>query len=107
MASEDTKTRPPPLEIPEPKVEGGEVKEEAVKAKPKHPRVKKDPSLQKEKKKRGPARPHRRLTEDVLASRIEKLQKRHEKAKGQLEEAARHLDGYQREKQMRESEKAV
>ena len=95
--SEDSepKARPTPLEIPEFNTE------QETKAK-KHPRAKKDPSIVKEK--RGPARPHRRLTTEVLVSRIEKLQKRHDKAKGQLEEAARHLGGYTKEQEMRDSE---
>ena len=112
---EDTKTRPAPLEIPEfvaPAVEElketkeGEAKEGEAKEKPKKaPRVKKDPS--EEKKKRGPARPHRRLTDEVLSVRIEKLKKRFDKAKGQLDEAGRHLGGYERERQLRESDGAA
>jgi len=120
----EPKPRLTPLEIPEytpPGVNAQEVKapEQEVKAHEvkaqegnaqeakakKHPRAKKDPSIQKEK--RGPARPHRRLTTEVLASRIEKLQTRHDKAKGQLDEAARHLGGYIKEKEMRDSEEPV
>ena len=116
---EETKSRPTPLDIAEfaapsvAEVQGagaelqGAGAEPAVEAttKPKKaPRVKKDAS---EKKKRGPARPHRRLTDEVLDSRIEKLRKRFDKAKSQLEEAGRHLGGYDREKQMRESDGAA
>jgi hypothetical protein len=55
-------------------------------------------------KKRGPPRPHRRLEADVLHGRIEKLQKRIDKAKGVLEEAERHIDVYNKEKKYRAAE---
>jgi hypothetical protein len=53
------------------------------------------------KKKRGPPRPHRKLDQDVLSSRIEKLQKRIDKSKDILEEAERHIDAYNKETKYR------
>ena len=49
------------------------------------------------KKKRGPPRPHRKLEGDVLELRMNKLKKRIDKAKVQLEDATRHIEVYQRE----------
>lgn len=48
-------------------------------------------------KKRGPPRPHRKLDTDVLNGRIEKLNKRITRAKQQLEDAQRHIEGYNKE----------
>lgn len=56
------------------------------------------------KPKRGPARPHRRLATDVIESRIAKLQKRLERAKSQIEDAGRHVEGYLRERDFRAKE---
>ena len=56
------------------------------------------------RRKRGPPRPHRKLTQEVLESRIGKLNKRIEKAKGHLEDAERHIDGYSKERKYREAE---
>ena len=53
------------------------------------------------KKKRGPPRPHRKLDQDVLNSRVEKLQKRIDKSKDILEEAERHIDAYNKETKYR------
>ena len=57
------------------------------------------------KRKRGPPRPHRKLPPDVLALRITKLQKRIDRAQGQLEDATRHIDGYSKESEFRRIEK--
>ena len=54
--------------------------------------------------KRGPARPHRRLGMDVIDSRITKLQKRLDRAKSQIEDAGRHVEGYLRERDFRAKE---
>lgn len=51
--------------------------------------------------KRGPARPHRRLDIDIIDSRITKLQKRLDRAKCQIEDASRHVEGYLRERDFR------
>jgi hypothetical protein len=56
------------------------------------------------KPKRGPARPHRRLALDVIESRITKLQKRLDRAKSQIEDASRHVEGYLRERDFRVKE---
>ena len=56
------------------------------------------------RRKRGPPRPHRKLSQEVLESRINKLNKRIEKAKGHLEDAERHIDGYSKERKYREAE---
>ena len=58
-------------------------------------------------KKRGPPRPHRKLAQEVLEGRIGKLKKRIEKARGQLEDAERHIDGYVKEVSYREGEKKL
>jgi hypothetical protein len=54
--------------------------------------------------KRGPARPHRRLGAEVIDSRITKLQKRLDRAKSQIEDASRHVEGYLRERDFRAKE---
>jgi hypothetical protein len=59
------------------------------------------------RKKRGPARPHRRLDIETITSRIEKLDKRRLRAKEQLEDATRHVEGYQAERTFREQEAAT
>jgi hypothetical protein len=56
------------------------------------------------KAKRGPARPHRRLAAEVIDTRITKLQKRLDRAKSQIEDAARHVEGYLRERDFRAKE---
>lgn len=58
-------------------------------------------------RKRGPPRPHRKLTQEVLEGRIGKLRKRIDKARGQLEDAERHIDAYVKEAGYREEEKKV
>ena len=60
---------------------------------PTHPRVK-----------RGPARPHRRLAVEVIDSRITKLQKRLDRARSQIDDAGRHVEGYLRERDFRAKE---
>lgn len=55
-------------------------------------------------KKRGPPRPHRKLSGDILKTRITKLQKRIDRAQSQLQDAERHIAGYLRESSMRDSE---
>jgi hypothetical protein len=59
------------------------------------------------RKKRGPARPHRRLDIEVINTRITKLEKRRLRAKEQLEDATRHVEGYQAERDFREQEAAA
>ena len=56
------------------------------------------------KKKRGPPRPHRKISNGILDQRIQKLQKRIDKAKAQLEDATRHIEGYHRESSYRTNE---
>lgn len=56
-------------------------------------------------RKRGPPRPHRKLPQEVLDGRIGKLRKRIERARGQLEDAERHIEGYDKEAKYREQEK--
>ena len=64
-----------------------------TKTKPTQPRIK-----------RGPARPHRRLAVDVIDSRITKLQKRLDRARSQIDDAGRHVEGYLRERDFRAKE---
>jgi hypothetical protein len=52
-------------------------------------------------RKRGPPRPHKKLPQDVLEGRICKLRKRIERARGQLEDAERHIEGYDKEAKFR------
>ncbi len=56
-------------------------------------------------RKRGPPRPHRKLPQEILDGRITKLEKRITRAKDQLEDAQRHIDGYQKEAMYREQDK--
>jgi len=74
------------------------VADEAPKPK-KAPRDKSKPS-----KKRGPARPYRRLAIDILDKRIAKLTKRITKAKTQLEESEGFLTKYTNEKKYRQDD---
>ena len=72
------------------------------------PKLKRSKSEKKSKrdpkKKRGPPRPHRKISNYVLEQRIQKLQKRIDKAKAQLEDATRHIEGYHRESSYRTNE---
>ncbi len=54
--------------------------------------------------KRGPARPLRRVSREVLDSRIEKLDKRLKRVTAQMEDASRHHAAYVRELQFRIAE---
>ena len=69
------------------------LKKDKPKPKPKPSRVK-----------RGPARPHRRLAVEVIDSRITKLQNRLDRAKSQIDDAGRHVEGYLREREFRAKE---
>jgi hypothetical protein len=72
------------------------------------PKVKKQrPAKTEGYRKRGPPRPHRKLSNEILSGRIEKLKKRIDRAKGQLEDAERHIDGYNKEASYREKEAAA
>lgn len=86
---EESKPNPPP-KTKKPKADKTD---KATKIKSDQPRAK-----------RGPARPHRRLAADVIDSRITKLQKRLDRAKAQIEDAARHVEGYLRERDFRAKE---
>lgn len=72
---------------------------------PKQHKAKQDASQPRAK--RGPARPHRRLEADVIDARITKLQKRLDRAKSQIEDAGRHVEGYLREREFRSKETQV
>lgn len=98
--------------------EAGEVDEEAAKkakAKPKAPRAASDKKSDapdnkafggRVVKKRGPPRPHKRLAQEILDVRLAKLRNRIDKAKGQLEDAERHIDSYEKESKYRKLEAA-
>ena len=75
---------------------------EGAPSEPRAPR--KAPGEARVSRKRGPPRPHRKLTPEVLQGRIEKLTKRIDKARGLLEEAERHIVGYHREAKYRADE---
>lgn len=61
------------------------------------PQPKSQSVTKKISKKRGPPRPHKKLDQAVLESRVTKLQRRIDRASGQLQDAQRHIDGYHRE----------
>ncbi len=56
-------------------------------------------------RKRGPPRPHRKLGQEILDGRITKLRSRIQRCRGQLEDAERHIDGYEKEAKYRLQEK--
>ena len=68
-------------------------------------RAKKDPEQDQPKSKRGHARPHRRLDSETIVARIDKLDRRIQRAQTQLSEATRHAQGYKREMTFRPDEK--
>ena len=63
--------------------------------------------IKKNPKKRGPPRPHKKLEQDILEARIVKLQRRIDRASGQLTDAQRHIDGYSRELGFRQAENVI
>jgi hypothetical protein len=66
------------------------------------PKQRKAPDGSKISRKRGPPRPHRKLTQEVLDKRIQKLQRRIDRVQTQLEDAQRHIVGYRNEEQYRQ-----
>ena len=58
----------------------------------------------KGERKRGPARPYRKLPQDTLESRIKKLEKRIERTSAQAEEGRSFLSKYTREQGFRDAE---
>ena len=63
------------------------------------------PGVQKKApKKRGPPRPHKKLQQEVLETRVNKLQNRIDRATEQLQEAKRHIAGYHREIEFRQAD---
>jgi len=56
----------------------------------------------KSERKRGPARPYKKLPQETLLSRIQKLQKRIERTSAQAEDAKNFLSKYTREQAFRE-----
>ena len=109
--SETETTNTPPLaedqQVAEkPKVKRAKTDKSDKEQKPKtskHPKTKQD----QPRAKRGPARPHRRLEAEVIDARITKLQKRLDRAKSQIEDAGRHVEGYLREREFRSKETQV
>ena len=59
------------------------------------------------RKPRGPPRPHRKLEQETLTNRVEKLQKRIDRSKAQLEDAERHIEGYLKESKYRAADSAA
>lgn len=76
-------------------------KADAPKADATKAKAKKTADGQKIVRKRGPPRPHRKLAQDVLEKRINKLQRRIERVQTQLDDAQRHIVGYRNEEQYR------
>lgn len=117
-AKKDSSDQPVEETDPPSDAENGEVDGDAAKkakAKAKAPRAasekKADASDNKTcggrvVKKRGPPRPHKRLAQEILDVRLGKLRNRIEKAKGQLEDAERHIDSYEKESKYRKLEAA-
>lgn len=60
----------------------------------------------KGERKRGPARPYRKLPQETLESRIKKLEKRIERTSAQAEEGRTFLSKYTREQAFRDAEAA-
>jgi hypothetical protein len=60
----------------------------------------------KGERKRGPARPYRKLPQETLESRIKKLEKRIERTSAQAEEGRCFLSKYTREQGFRDTEMA-
>ena len=58
-------------------------------------------------RRRGPPRPHRKLEEEVLTARMERLETRIGKARDQLEDAERHLEIYALERKYRKQDAAA
>lgn len=58
----------------------------------------------KGERKRGPARPYRKLQQEILESRIKKLEKRIERTSAQAEEGRTFLSKYTREQAFRDAE---
>jgi hypothetical protein len=90
------------LQVKAPKAKKAKTDKAEKSDKPVKPKSDKEASQPRAK--RGPARPHRRLTADVIDSRINKLQKRLDRAKSQIEDAGRHVEGYLRERDFRAKE---
>ncbi len=90
-------------EAEKPEVEALEQNTEATsdEAQKKKKRPRAEGSKGVKSKKRGPPRPHKKLAQEVLHSRITKLQKRIDRARGQLEDAERHIDSYNKEAKYR------
>jgi hypothetical protein len=105
--SEDTPTAEEPVFYgPENRPESDSAPKQGKAKKAKTEKTDKAPKAKSDqpRAKRGPARPHRRLAADVIDSRITKLQKRLDRAKSQIEDAARHVEGYLRERDFRSKE---
>jgi len=83
-------------------------KEDKAKA-PKTKRVPKEGGKTKSepRSKRGPPRPYRKLSQEILDQRIKKLQKRLERCTAQAEEAGGFLSKYVREQGYRHAEKSA
>lgn len=58
-------------------------------------------------KPRGPPRPHRKLPADILEARVAKLDKRIKRARVQLQEAERHIEGYLKETKYRADDPVI
>lgn len=98
-----------PAEAPTPAV-GGKRKREGEKGEGKAAREKgegKAAAGREKGKRRGPPRPHRRLEEGVLSTRMERLEARIEKAREQIEDAGRHLEIYALESKYRRQDAAA
>ena len=105
-AQEDKKKPEAKAEDSEP--EEGEVDEKQGKKKTgKAPRKALGKKASKGERKRGPARPYRKLPQETLDLRIKKLQKRIERTSAQAEEGKAFLVKYTREHSFRESEPAA
>ena len=70
---------------------------EDAETKSKKPKAKKTKTGDKKKAVRAPARPHRRVSQDIIEARVLKLEKRLYRAKTQVEDATRHVESYKRE----------
>lgn len=122
-AAAEDKTTPAGDKAKKPDLEEGEIDEaaddeadrpdgpddgEKSDKKKKTPKATKTVKTKKSKgeRKRGPARPYRKLPQETLVSRIKKLEKRIERTSAQAEEGRTFLSKYTREQAFRDAEAA-
>jgi hypothetical protein len=102
--SADTETVQVPDEVEKPVEKASKTDKKQSKQSKKDPGQPPKPKKTTPGKKRGPARPYKRLSQDTLDSRITKLQKRMDRAQTQAAETEGFLVKYKREQAFREKD---